>query len=154
MYFNGTDYYYFSGVKNVFRTMLQDDDISDKDIIYVLKAKNFPFKTISRSINGKSKLVGIYSKSVINSYFNTSEKRKEIQNILNYAYDDDIEQIVSEISQRRKYTQDDDTTNDYDKSPDDDMDYVSNQLLMDDDVMYESFNPRSKARSVFSKRYR
>ena len=32
MYFNGTDYYFFSGVKSVFRNMLHDNDIDNKDI--------------------------------------------------------------------------------------------------------------------------
>ena len=59
MFFNGTDYYFFSGVKSVVRNMLHDDDIDNKDIIFVLRTKNFPFRSISRSINGKEKVIGI-----------------------------------------------------------------------------------------------
>ena len=95
MFFNGTDYYFFSGVKSVFRNMLHDDDIDNKDIIFVLKTKNFPFRSISRSINGKEKVIGIYNKAVINSYFNTKEKCEEIKRIIDYSSEDEIQKIIA-----------------------------------------------------------
>ena len=144
MYFNGTDYYFFSGVKSVFRNMLHDNDIDNKDIIFVLKTKNFPFRSISRSMNGKEKVIGIYNKAVINSYFNTTEKCDEIKRIIEYSNEDEIQKIIDDI-QKKKAPSSKQTKNenkekmiDYlDRSPEEDMDYVSKQLLIDDGVMYE-----------------
>ena len=144
MYFNGTDYYFFSGVKSVFRNMLHDDDIDNKDIIFVLKTKNFPFRSISRSINGKEKVIGIYNKAVINSYFNTKEKCEEIKRIIDYSSEDEIQKIIDELP-KKKAPSSTQTKNEnkekmiayLDRSPEEDMDYVSNQLLIDDGVMYE-----------------
>jgi len=145
MYFNGTDYYFFSGVKSVFRNMLHDDDIDNKDIIFVLKTKNFPFRSISRSINGKEKVIGIYNKAVINSYFSTKEKCEEIKRIIDYSSEDEIQKIIAELPKKTapSSTQ---TKNEnkekmiayLDRSPEEDMDYVSKQLLIDDDIIYES----------------
>ena len=147
MYFNGTDYYFFSGVKSMFRNMLHDNDIDNKDIIFVLKTKNFPFRSISRSINGKEKVVGIYNKAVINSYFNTKEKCEEIKRIIEYSSEDEIQKIIAELPKKTapSSTQ---TKNEnkekmiayLDRSPEEDMDYVSKQLLIDDGVMYESYD--------------
>lgn len=144
MYFNGVDYYFFSGVKSVFRNMLHDNDIDNKDIIFVLKTKNFPFRSISRSMNGKEKVIGIYNKAVINSYFNTTEKCDEIKRIIEYSNEDEIQKIIDDI-QKKKVPSSKQTKNenkekmiDYlDRSPEEDMDYVSKQLLIDDGVMYE-----------------
>ena len=145
MYFNGVDYYFFSGVKSVFRNMLHDNDIDNKDIIFVLKTKNFPFRTISRSMNGKEKVIGIYNKAVINSYFNTTEKCDEIKRIIEYSNEDEIQKIIDDI-QNKKASSSKQTKNenkekmiDYlDRSPEEDMDYVSRKLLIDDDIIYES----------------
>ncbi len=145
MYFNGVDYYFFSGVKSVFRNMLHNNDIDNKDIIFVLKAKNFPFKSILRSINGKEKVIGIYNKAVINSYFSTKEKREEIKRIIEYLSEDEIQKIIDELP-KKKALSSTQTKNenkekmiDYlDLSPEEDMDYVSRQLLIDDDIIYES----------------
>ena len=145
MYFNGVDYYFFGGVKSVFRNMLHDNDIDNKDIIFVLKAKNFPFKSILRSINGKEKVIGIYNKAIINSYFNTKEKREEIKRIIEYLSEDEIQKIIDELP-KKKALSSTQTKNenkekmiDYlDRSPEEDMDYVSRQLLIDDDIIYES----------------
>ena len=145
MYFNGVDYYFFSGVKSVFRNMLHDNDIDNKDIIFVLKTKNFPFRSISRSMNGKEKVIGIYNKAVINSYFNTTEKCDEIKRIIEYSNEDEIQKIIDDI-QKKKAPSSKQTKNenkekmiDYlDRSPEEDMDYVSKQLLIDDDIIYES----------------
>ena len=147
MYFNGTDYYFFSGVKSVFRNMLHDNDIDNKDIIFVLKTKNFPFRSISRSMNGKEKVIGIYNKAVINSYFNTTEKCDEIKRIIEYSNEDEIQKIIDDI-QKKKAPSSKQTKNenkekmiDYlDRSPEEDMDYVSKQLLIDDGIMYEGKN--------------
>ena len=147
MYFNGTDYYFFSGVKSVFRNMLHDNDIDNKDIIFVLKTKNFPFRSISRSTNGKEKVIGIYNKAVINSYFNTTEKCDEIKRIIEYSNEDEIQKIIDDI-QKKKAPSSKQTKNenkekmiDYlDRSPEEDMDYISKQLLIDDGVMYEGKN--------------
>ena len=147
MYFNGVDYYFFSGVKSVFRNMLHDNDIDNKDIIFVLKTKNFPFRSISRSTNGKEKVIGIYNKAVINSYFNTTEKCDEIKRIIEYSNEDEIQKIIDDI-QKKKAPSSKQTKNenkekmiDYlDRSPEEDMDYVSKQLLIDDGVMYEGKN--------------
>jgi len=147
MYFNGIDYYFFSGVKSVFRNMLHDDNIDNKDIIFVLKAKNFPFRSISRSINGNEKVIGIYNKDIINSYFNTREKRDEIKRIIEYSSEDEIQKIISELPKKKSpsstYTKNENKEKMIaylDKSQEEDMDYVSNQLLIDDDVMYECKN--------------
>ena len=147
MYFNGVDYYFFSGVKSVFRNMLHDNDIDNKDIILVLKTKNFPFRSISRSMNGKEKVIGIYNKAVINSYFNTTEKCDEIKRIIEYSNEDEIQKIIDDI-QNKKASSSKQTKNenkekmiDYlDRSPEEDMDYVSKQLLIDDGIMYEGKN--------------
>ena len=147
MYFNGVDYYFFGGVKSVFRNMLHDNDIDNKDIIFVLKTKNFPFKSILRSINGKEKVIGIYNKAVINSYFSTKEKREEIKRIIEYLSEDEIQKIIDELP-KKKALSSTQTKNenkekmiDYlDLSPEEDMDYVSRQLLIDDGVMYEGKN--------------
>ena len=101
MYFNGVDYYFFSGVKSVFRNMLHDNDIDNKDIIFVLKTKNFPFRSISRSMNGKEKVIGIYNKAVINSYFNTTEKCDEIKRIIEYSNEDEIQKIIDDIQKKK-----------------------------------------------------
>lgn len=146
MYFNGVDYYFFSGVKSVFRKMLGDKDIDNKDIIFVLKMKNFPFRSISRTVNGKEKVIGIYNKSVINSYFNTKEKCDQIKNIIEGSHEEEVRNIVAQISKKKSDADPIKVKNDnkekmiayLDKIQDEDMDYVSKQLLLDDEVMYES----------------
>ena len=159
MYYGGIDYYFFSGVKSFFRKMLADKEIDNKEIIFVLKMKNFPFKTIERTVNGQRKGVGIYDKSIIASYFNTSEKIKAIKEMIDKYRRDDVEDLYRQITTRKNYQPDN-----YDRSydeiwkeakeknkekmiafldnlddiPEENMDYVSKQLLADDDVFNES----------------
>lgn len=147
MYYNGIDYYFFSGVKSVFRKMLNDKDIDNKDVIFVLKEKKFPFRTISRVVDGKEKLIGIYDKNIINSYFNTKEKCNEIRKMISSTYEDEVKDLASSIYTRktnitppeiRKQENKEKILSYLDKIPEEDMDYVSKQLLIDDEVMYES----------------
>ena len=99
MYYGGIDYYFFSGVKSFFRKMLADKEIDNKEIIFVLKMKNFPFKTIERTVNGQRKGVGIYDKNIIASYFNTSEKIKAIKEMIDNAIEElHIEDLEQEDS--------------------------------------------------------
>ena len=156
MYYNGIDCYYFSGVKNIFRKVLNDKEIDDKEVVFVLKMKDFPFKTISNGKRG----VGVYNKNIINSYFKDSESVNEIKRIIEKYRNDDIADLVAQIQTRRNYKPDSyDTSYDelwkkakennkekmiaylnsiQDSNPEKDMDAVSKQLLIDDDVMYES----------------
>ena len=146
MYINGVDYYFFSGVKSIFRNKLEDKDIDNKDIIFALKIKNFPFKSISKVINGKEKVIGIYNKYIINSYFDTKEKRDEIKNIIEKSHEEEVMDIVSQMINNKTFGDPERTKSDnrkamidyLDRAHDEEMDKASHELLVNDDVMYES----------------
>ena len=159
MYYGGIDYYFFSGVKSYFRRVLADKEIDNKEILFVLKMKNFPFRSIQRKVNGVEKAVGIYDKSIINSYFRTQEKIDEIKRMIEKYREDDIADLYNQITSRKNFQ-----PSSYDKSydeiwqeakdknkeqmvsylskiddiPEENMDYVSKQLLADDGVFNES----------------
>ena len=144
------NYYYFNGVVNVFREKLHDDTIEKNEILFVLNLKKFPFMWSSK------RKARIYDKRIINSYFYTEKDRNEIRHIIDKFRKKEIDSIINEIQNKQRY---DDSTlpqgmnskdvnknlmigyirrSDVDYTPEEDMDYVSDQLLYDDDVMYES----------------
>lgn len=150
MYFNGRDYYYFNGVKSYFRKMLKDNEITKDEILYVLNKKKFPRKSIISNSTLGQKVIGIYDKSVLHSYFNSKEKCDAIKELINDFDYEDIENIKKDITNKRNsgnYSDNersmidyiDNTNDDYsDNEPDEeDMEYVSNELLRDDEVIYE-----------------
>ena len=160
MFYNNKDYFFFSGVKNVFRKCLNDPEIDNKEIVFVLKMKNFPFRTITRKKGNNDIAVGIYDKDVIRSYFDGTEKTEEIRRIIDKYRNDDIADLYAQLTTRKNYQPDDYKNKSYqelwndarnrnkekmieyldslDKNQEEDMDYVSKELLADDEVMYES----------------
>ena len=159
MYYNGNNYYFFSGVKNVFRKMLKDQEIDNDEIIFALRAKGFPFKTISSKRNGVDKAIGIYNKNIINSYFTSEDGADEIKDLIERYRSNDVDSLVAGITTRKNYK-----PSSYDKSysqinqearnnnkermiaylnsldenPEEDMNKMSKRLLYDDDIIYES----------------
>ena len=160
MFYNNKDYFFFSGVKNVFRKMLNDPEIDNKEIVFVLKMKDFPFRTITRKRGNDNIAVGIYDKAVIRSYFDTTDKVNEIKRIIEKYRKDDIADLYAQLTTRKNYQPETYNGKSYkelwdearnknkekmisyldslDKNKEEDMNYVSNELLADDEVMYES----------------
>lgn len=160
MFYNDRDYFFFSGVKNIFRKMLKDPEIDNKEIVFVLKMKDFPFRTITRKRGNDNIAVGIYDKAVIMSYFDTTDKVNEIKRIIEKYRKDDIADLYAQLTTRKNYQPETYNGKSYkelwdearnknkekmiayldslDKNKEEDMDYVSNELLADDEVMYES----------------
>lgn len=138
-------YYYINGVISAFRKSLHDKTITQGDVIFVLKYMNFPFKSVEIIKNGKKTISGAYKKSIIDSYLNTYEKREMIKRLISTAYDEETRKLESELRERKSKPTEKQKDQNKDKmidyiynAPEEDMDYMSNKLLMDDDVMYES----------------
>ena len=160
MFYNNRDYFFFSGVKNYFRHNLNDPNIDNNDIIFVLKMNCFPFRTITKKKGNKDIAVGIYDKAVIRSYFDSKEKIEEIKRIIEKYRNDDIADLYAQLTTRKNYQPENYSSKSYkelwyearnknkekmiayldslDKNKEEDMNYVSNELLADDEVMYES----------------
>jgi hypothetical protein len=161
MYYGNNDYFFFNGVKSLFRKALGDDEIDKDEIIFVLNMKEFPFRTTSRMFGNKEKVVGIYNKNIIRSYFNTKEKVEEIKRMIDKYRKNDVKDLYVQLTTRKNYHPIDynktfaemwkeareknkekmiEYLNSLDKNPEEDMDSVSRELLADDEVMYESEN--------------
>lgn len=160
---NGKRYYYFNGVLKRFRERV-DSNITKDELISVLKRIDFPILGIVEVKDGMKKVVGYYSVDLIEEYINSKKsllldklREKREYDSGKYAmmfrkqkppvYDNRTEEeIEAEYQEKRKKEMEKRKTEMLKrleaeeekerKSPEEDMDKVSDELLKKDDVYY------------------
>lgn len=135
------DYYPITKVLSVFKERLGITCLDKNDVRYVLDYLNCPKKpTFYSTTDGKKHQTDVYKKSYVNSYFSTPERREKIRQIIIDANETAADDVATELI-NRKYDESGKVHNReemlrYIEDPDADMDFVSDELLRNDDVMF------------------
>jgi predicted nucleotidyltransferase len=80
--YRGREYYFFNHVVERFREELEDPNITNAEVSYVLYMKDFPRKTITIGSGNNIRQPGIYWKSNVDDMFNSKEKREELKSLI------------------------------------------------------------------------
>ena len=163
-FYNGKRYYYFNGVLKRFRERV-DKNITKDELISVLKRIDFPIMDIVEVKDGMKKVVGYYNVDLIENWLDSKkevlvsklrEKREYDSgkykdwfiNRQKPVYDNRTEEeIEADLEEKRKVAMEKRKAEmlkrieaeeaEARKSPEEDMDKVSDELLRKDDVYYK-----------------